>query len=32
MISPKVFYDTLAAYGIDFYAGVPVEEPLCVYY
>ena len=33
MISPKVFYDTLAAYGIDFYAGVPdsLLKNLCAY-
>ena len=33
MISPKFFYDTLAAYGIDFYAGVPdsLLKNLCAY-
>ena len=33
MISPKFFYDTLAGYGIDFYAGVPDSLPknLCAY-
>lgn len=33
MISPKFFYDTLASYGIDFYAGVPdsLLKNLCAY-
>ena len=33
MISPKFFYDTLAGYGIDFYAGVPdsLLKNLCAY-
>lgn len=33
MISPKFFYDTLADYGIDFYAGVPdsLLKNLCAY-
>ena len=33
MISPKFFYDTLANYGIDFYAGVPdsLLKNLCAY-
>ena len=33
MISPKFFYDTLAACGIDFYAGVPdsLLKNLCAY-
>ena len=33
MISPKFFYDTLARYGIDFYAGVPdsLLKNLCAY-
>jgi phosphonopyruvate decarboxylase len=33
MISPKFFYDTLACYGIDFYAGVPdsLLKNLCAY-
>ena len=33
MISPKFFYDTLASYGINFYAGVPdsLLKNLCAY-
>lgn len=33
MISPKFFFDTLAGYGIDFYAGVPdsLLKNLCAY-
>ena len=33
MITPKFFYDSLAAYGIDFYAGVPdsLLKNLCAY-
>ena len=33
MINPKFFYDTLASYGIDFYAGVPdsLLKNLCAY-
>ena len=33
MISPKFFYDTLASYGIDFYAGVPdsLLKNLCAF-
>ena len=33
MISPSFFYDTLATYGIDFYAGVPdsLLKNLCAY-
>ena len=33
MITPKFFYDTLASYGIDFYAGVPdsLLKNLCAY-
>ncbi len=33
MISPKFLYDTLASYGIDFYAGVPdsLLKNLCAY-
>jgi len=33
MISPKFFYDTLASYGIDFFAGVPdsLLKNLCAY-
>lgn len=33
MVSPKFFYDTLASYGIDFYAGVPdsLLKNLCAY-
>ncbi len=33
MISPKFFYDTLAGYGIDFYAGVPdsLLKNFCAY-
>ena len=33
MISPKFFYDTLAGYGINFYAGVPdsLLKNLCAY-
>ena len=33
MIAPKFFYDTLASYGIDFYAGVPdsLLKNLCAY-
>ncbi len=33
MISPKFLYDTLAGYGIDFYAGVPdsLLKNLCAY-
>lgn len=33
MISPKFFYETLASYGIDFYAGVPdsLLKNLCAY-
>ena len=33
MISPQFFYDTLASYGIDFYAGVPdsLLKNLCAY-
>lgn len=33
MISPKFFYDTLASYDIDFYAGVPdsLLKNLCAY-
>lgn len=33
MISPRFFYDTLASYGIDFYAGVPdsLLKNLCAY-
>ena len=33
MISPKFFYDTLAGYGVDFYAGVPdsLLKNLCAY-
>ena len=33
MISPKFFYDSLASYGIDFYAGVPdsLLKNLCAY-
>ena len=33
MISPKFFYDTLASYSIDFYAGVPdsLLKNLCAY-
>ena len=33
MISPKFFYDTLTACGIDFYAGVPdsLLKNLCAY-
>ena len=33
MIRPKFFYDTLASYGIDFYAGVPdsLLKNLCAY-
>lgn len=33
MITPKFFYDTLAGYGIDFYAGVPdsLLKNLCAY-
>lgn len=33
MISPKFFFDTLASYGIDFYAGVPdsLLKNLCAY-
>lgn len=33
MINPKFFYDTLALYGIDFYAGVPdsLLKNLCAY-
>lgn len=33
MISPNFFYDTLASYGIDFYAGVPdsLLKNLCAY-
>lgn len=33
MICPKFFYDTLASYGIDFYAGVPdsLLKNLCAY-
>ena len=33
MISPKFFYDTLASYGIDFYAGVPdsLLKNFCAY-
>lgn len=33
MISPKFFYDTLASYNIDFYAGVPdsLLKNLCAY-
>ena len=33
MIRPQFFYDTLASYGIDFYAGVPdsLLKNLCAY-
>ena len=33
MITPKFFFDTLASYGIDFYAGVPdsLLKNLCAY-
>ncbi len=33
MINPQFFYDTLASYGIDFYAGVPdsLLKNLCAY-
>lgn len=33
MIRPQFFYDTLASYGIDFYAGVPdsLLKKLCAY-
>lgn len=33
MISPNFFYDTLASYGVDFYAGVPdsLLKNLCAY-
>ena len=33
MIRPQIFYDTLASYGIDFYAGVPdsLLKNLCAY-
>lgn len=33
MITPKFFYDTLASYGMDFYAGVPdsLLKNLCAY-
>ena len=33
MISPKFFYDMLASYGVDFYAGVPdsLLKNLCAY-
>ena len=33
MISPKFFYDTLAGYGVDFFAGVPdsLLKNLCAY-
>ena len=33
MITPKFFYDTLASYGINFYAGVPdsLLKNLCAY-
>ena len=33
MISPKFFYDTLASYSVDFYAGVPdsLLKNLCAY-
>ena len=33
MINPKFFYNTLASYGIDFYAGVPdsLLKNLCAY-
>ena len=33
MINPKFFYDTLASYGINFYAGVPdsLLKNLCAY-
>ena len=33
MIQPKFFYDTLASFGIDFYAGVPdsLLKNLCAY-
>lgn len=33
MVRPKFFYDTLASYGIDFYAGVPdsLLKNICAY-